>query len=208
MIPSQAQTTKVSFDKLVIKGIQCDFSPEEIESYWWTSEDFAAMRRRDSKLHKLVKLGNPTGRKLATDGLVLDEPKLERKERVRSVMMAVFTEQEAQWALGIHDPDSLAAACRDQNLVSRRVARKRGLTALQETLASNLPAANRALRIDPTNELVEKTTAPIEVDHPIQSIKSTVEFQKLNLCTLSPIRRRAPVGRLLRLRDQITIASD
>ena len=92
------------------------------------------MRLRDFKIIKLASEGAMShgGKKLCSDGLILDETKSERKERIRLAKLAVKHEQELQWNGCVNDPEAISSVYYDHSCYAANIALKRGLTVAKE----------------------------------------------------------------------------
>ena len=96
----------VSFDKLIVTEIDCEYSQDEIYAYWHQGHEFDRMRKRDRTIAKRVSQGN-CDRNYCTHGLIDDKYRRARRTRVREAILAVLLEQETQREQIVEDCETI-----------------------------------------------------------------------------------------------------
>ena len=87
---------KVRFDKLHIKRIKCDYTHEERFAYWFQDHEFERMKKRDRSISKKIARGETNGRNYCTHGLMDDNYRGERRNRIEENWYNVLMEQDNQ----------------------------------------------------------------------------------------------------------------
>ena len=145
-MPQTSSKRCVSFDEMAnIVDVDCDYSPEEVESYWFRTEEFTKMRRRDRVIARKVAKSN-NEENYCVLGLIDDQTRHERRDRSRASMSAVFREQESQWREEIINEARIASACFEYNHHSSLIALERGLGLTLELKEAELAKSKKSCR--------------------------------------------------------------
>ena len=168
MMSETTSNKSVSFNQMVVRiTIDCDYTPEEIESIWFEPADYTKMKKRDKVIARKVAETN-NEKNFCLLGLVDDESRYERRERIRESNLAVFEEQEKQWAREVVDDESLAAACYEYSHHSSLLALERGLNLtvqLKEDALAKSKKTCRALRKSSTESSSKKNSKKHVASH-------------------------------------------
>ena len=107
MNPATAEKTVAFNDAEFVQDICCDYTREEIEAYWHQDHEFERMRRRDRTIAKRMSRGD-CDRNYCTHGLISDDYRRQRRNRVRDAVHAVMTEQDTQRGESVDDAEAIA----------------------------------------------------------------------------------------------------
>ena len=134
MSRSRQTTRKVQFDKLTSVRISCDYSQDEIRSYWYDKDEYMMMRR-SVVMHTNMFSQTFTERNsnnVCSIGLSTYQYKKERRKRVRQALLAVLVKQQTQWDEGIDLTDDICAVLAEYSRCALLLARERGLSLARE----------------------------------------------------------------------------
>ena len=125
----QRRRKRVVFDKLIVADIVCNYTQEEIESYWYQEEEYDRMAKRDRTIARKISRGD-CDKNFCQLGLLTEDSRKERRERIYRARLDVFEEQQLQWedGSGMYNSDDMAAVCYEHSRHSLLLAHERGLS--------------------------------------------------------------------------------